>query len=145
MPTSAERRRQGRWAVDTSVAVAALDASHAAHATCREAVRRHRPKLAGHAAFETFSVLTRMPSGMALSPSDATDALVTVFGEPIWLTPDQHMELYTRLRTLGLTGGAVYDALVAGAAEANRCRLLSRDLRARPTYELLGAPVEYLD
>lgn len=142
MPTSAERRR--RWAVDTSVAVAALDASHVAHAACREAVRTHRPRLAGHAAIETFSVLTRMPGGLAISPTDAVDAVGTIFGEPLWLTPEQTKDLYARLRTLGLSGGAVYDALVATATTANRCRLLTRDLRARPTYELLGVEVDYL-
>jgi hypothetical protein len=56
MPTSADG-----WAVETSVAVAALDAGHAAHAVCAGVVRSRRPALAGHAEWETFSVLTRMP------------------------------------------------------------------------------------
>lgn len=53
------------WAVATSVAVAALDAAHAAHTPCHAAVVERRPRLAGHAALEAFSVLTRMPGAMA--------------------------------------------------------------------------------
>ena len=59
------------YAVDTSVAVAALDAAHTAHAWCRDAVVTHRPALAGHAAYETYSVLTRMPGDLAVDPPDA--------------------------------------------------------------------------
>jgi len=39
---------------------------------------------------------------------------------------------------VGITGGGVYDALVGEAARTNGRRLLTRDHRARRTYELLG-------
>lgn len=126
------------WAVDTSVAVAALDAGHGAHGPCLQAVREHRPALAGHAAFETFSVLTRLPGGIALDPGEAHSLLQRVFPETIWLESDETSRLYERLAVLGITGGAVYDALIGQAAESNRCRLLTRDARARRTYDLLG-------
>ena len=58
-----------RCAVDTSVAVAALDAAHGAHAACRSVVQMRRPCLSGHAAFETFSVLTRRPGQLAVAPA----------------------------------------------------------------------------
>lgn len=132
MPTN------GRWAADTSVAVAALDRAHAAHEVCRAAVRELRPVLAGHSAFETFSVLTRMPGSQSVTPADAAYLINTVFGTPCWLSDMQISELFGRLRTLGLRGGAVYDALVGEAARANDHRLLTRDLRARRTYDLLG-------
>lgn len=44
-------------------------------------------------------------------------------------------------RHIGITGGAIYDALVGEAARVHGARLLTRDLRARRTYDLLG--VEY--
>ena len=143
MPTSAERG-DDRWAVDTSVAIAALDATHAAHAECRQVVSERRPRLSGHAAFETVSVLTRMPGTRAIAPSDALDLVNAVFPDPLWLSTADTADLYGRLRTLGISGGAVYDALVGSAATAHGHRLLTRDLRARRTYDLLGVDTVYL-
>ena len=60
-----------QWACDTSVAVAALDPAHEAHPACRRALVDLRPVLAGHAAFETYSVLTRMPIPLRLSADQA--------------------------------------------------------------------------
>lgn len=134
MPTSVE---QG-YAVDTSVAVAALDAAHGAHAACLAAVRELRPALAGHAAFETFSVLTRMPGPLAVDAPTAGEIIARVFAQTVWLTPDHSSELLARLGPVGLIGGAVYDALVGEAARTNGRILLTRDRRAIPTYSLLG-------
>ena len=140
MPTSAEG-----WAADTSVAVAALDRVHAAHAACAAVVRSIRPGLAGHAAWETFSVLTRMPGQLAVDAPTAADVITRTFPTVYWLAPDSAQTLYARLGTIGLIGGAVYDALVGEAARTNGCRLLTRDLRARRTYELLGVPHQFID
>lgn len=127
-----------RWAVDTSVAVAALDAGHAAHACCLSAVRRHRPALAGHAAFETFAVLTRLPGQLAIQSTDAAVLINRVFPEVAWLPESVAANLLARLGTRGIVGGAVYDALVGEAARHHGRRLLTRDLRARRTYDALG-------
>jgi len=140
MPTSVEG-----WAADTSVAVAALDRGHAAHVACATAVRSLRPALAGHAAWETFSVLTRMPGQLAVDAPTAAGVIERTFPTICWLAPDASQELFSRLRTIGLTGGAVYDALVAEAARTHGRRLLTRDLRARRTYDLLGVEHEFID
>ncbi len=137
MPTNAER-----WAVDTSVAVAALDGSHAAHSACRDAVRSRRPTLAGHAAFETFSVLTRLPGQLSIDAPTAQRIIDAVFPSVCWLGQDDATRLLRSLGTIGIVGGAVYDALVGEAARANDYRLLTRDLRARRTYDLIG--VDYV-
>lgn len=134
MPTNVE---QG-YAVDTSVAVAALDAAHGAHAACLTAVRELRPALAGHAAFETFSVLTRMPGQLAVDGPTAREIIARVFPQLIWLNPEESSELLAKLGPVGLTGGAVYDALVGEAARTNSRILMTRDRRAIPTYTLLG-------
>ena len=42
---------------------------------------------------------------------------------------------------LGIGGGAVYDALVAAAAIEQGLPLVSRDLRAVPTYRAMGAQI----
>lgn len=137
MPTSADHTL---YAVDTSVAVAALDATHAAHDACRRIVQAHRPALAGHAAFETFSVLTRMPGALRVDPPTAADIMSRVFLETLWLTAEQSSALLDHLGPAGVRGGAVYDALVGEAARQGGCTLLTRDRRAGSTYALLGVP-----
>ena len=139
MPTNADS-----WAVDTSVAVAALDASHAYHVICRTAVRKHRPALAGHAAFETFSVLTRLPGQLSINAPTAQEIIATVFPSICWIGHDAATALLQRLGAIGVSGGAVYDALVGEAARVNKRRLLTRDLRARRTYDLVGADYELI-
>lgn len=138
------RRSQVRWAADTSVAVAALDAAHAAHASCMAVARERRPALAGHAAFETFSVLTRMPGPLSVDAPTAAEALRLAFPTVVWLTREAAEGLLHRLGPIGITGGAVYDALVGEAARANGHRLLTRDHRASRTYDLIGVSYEYV-
>lgn len=137
MPTSGER-----FAVDTSVAVAAVDAGHAAHDVCRRIVVERRPFLAGHAAFETYSVLTRMPGPLAIDSPSASAVLARAFPEVCWLDEAASRSLLERCGTVGVVGGAVYDALVGETARVTGCRLLTRDLRARRTYDLLGVDYE---
>jgi predicted nucleic acid-binding protein len=45
------------------------------------------------------------------------------------------------LSGLGISGGAVYDALVALAAAEHGAELATRDARARATYETVGVRV----
>ncbi|MDH4147427.1 MAG: hypothetical protein OEY23_19895 [Acidimicrobiia bacterium] len=139
MPTSGDS-----WAVDTSVAIAALDAGHAAHAACAAVVRSRRPALVGHAAWETFSVLTRMPGQLAVDAPTAADLITRTFPTIAWLSAQDSQRLFVRLRSAGLVGGAIYDALVGEAARTNGRQMLSRDLRARRTYELLGVEHEFV-
>lgn len=150
MPTSGESpgatgRPDASWAVDTSVAVAFLDASHTAHEACVAALGRRRPVLAGHAAFEVFSVLTRLPGPAQVLATDARSALAGAFGDPCWLTPAQQGALFDRLATLGVRGGATYDALVGEAARVHTRTLLTRDRRATRTYDLIGVRYELID
>lgn len=139
MPTGAER-----FAVDTSVAVAALDAGHAAHASCRSVVRNRRPALAGHAAFEVHAVLTRMPGSLRLDAPTAASLIARVFPTVHWLGAAAARALLARLGPSGITGGAVHDALVGEAARVHGCTLLTRDRRALPVYELLGVRYEFV-
>lgn len=132
------------WAVDTSVAVAALDQSHEFHTACRAAVIAHRPALAGHAAFESFSVLTRLPGALRVEPADASAVLAQAFPATCFLDARRQAALVGRLGELGLAGGSVYDALVAAAAMAHGRRLLSRDARAERTYRLIGVEYEWV-
>lgn len=126
-----------RWACDTSVAIAALDPNHEAHAPCRAAMITHRPALAGHAAFEVYSVLTRLPIPLRLGPVQAAQVLEAAFPETCWLSPQHNRELRAELGALGIVGGSVYDALVGRAAAVDERVLLTRDRRAERTYRAL--------
>ena len=140
MPT----RDSDRWAVDTSVAVAAIDESHAAHLACRPVVMRRRPALAGHAAFETFSVLTRLPGAQRVTPEMVGELLGRAFPVRCWLDTADQDALLVRLAGLGIAGGMVYDALVGQAALSAGRVLLTRDARAQRTYDLVGVDCELL-
>lgn len=139
MPTSASS-----FAVDASVAVAALDGSHAVHAACRAVVIERRPLLAGHAAFETMSVLTRMPGPLAVDPPTASMVIDRMFTGVAWLDRRAATSLLERLGAVGIAGGAVYDALVGEAARTHGLVLLTRDQRARRTYDLIGVEHEFV-
>lgn len=140
MPTNAEG-----WCVDTSVAVAALDGAHEAHELARAVCQSRRPALAGHAAFETFSVLTRLPGVARVPPDVALAAINAAFPTRCWMTGLQHDRLLGRLSGLGIEGGMTYDAMVGEAARVARRTLLTRDVRARRVYEVLDVPFEFVD
>ncbi len=53
-------------------------------------------------------------------------------------------DLFDRLPTIGIGGGAVYDALVGAAATHHRLRLATRDRRALETYRALEVELELL-
>ncbi len=86
-----------------------------------------------------------MPSGLAIDPVSALSALTAAFGRPIGLNSRQAGALFGRLGSIGIVGGAVYDALVAEAARVHDTTLLTRDRRAQRTYDLLGVNHRYVD
>lgn len=124
--------------LDTSAAVALVVEDHEAHAATLEIVRGRRLGLAGHAWFETYSVLTRLPGGRRRSPTDVAALLAHDFPATAFLTAETAAALGPELARLGVSGGAVYDALVGTAARQDGRSLLSGDARARPVYEALG-------
>lgn len=105
-------------------------------------VRATRPALSGHAAFETCSVLTRLPGGLGIDAPTAASAVAIAFPERCWLDPGQQAELLGRLGTIGIVGGAAYDALVGEAARVDGRVRLTRDQRATRTFDLLGVRYE---
>jgi predicted nucleic acid-binding protein len=141
MPTAMDAEREVAL-LDTSTAIALVVEDHQAHATTLEAVRGRRLGLSGHAWFETYSVLTRLPAGLRRSPASAIQLIVHNFPESAFLGERESAQLGGDLARLGVSGGAVYDALVGAAARQHRRRLVSGDARARPVYEALGVDVE---
>lgn len=130
--------------VDTSVAVALVVGGHEAHERTIEVLAGRRLGLAGHAWFETFSVLTRLPFPARRGPGEVTDILGHNFPESRFLSEGAAQELSGRLADAGVSGGAVYDALVGRVAAVHGLPLASRDRRAADVYRALGATVEVL-
>jgi toxin FitB len=128
-------------AVDTSVAVPLLVRSHHDHAAVVRWWAGQEVALAGHALAETYSVLTRLPGDARLAPADAARLLKVRFPAPLVLGSSRTRELPDTLSHLGIAGGAVYDALVALAAEEHGVALATRDARARGTYDAVGVEV----
>lgn len=137
MPADGER-----VALDTSAAVPLLHLSHPAHGAVRRAVGRRTPVLTGHSLAETYSVLTRAPVALRLDPGDAVEVLEAEFGAAVCLAPDVAAQIPRQLAARGVSGGAVYDGLVALAAAGADLPLLTRDERARSTYVRLGVRFE---
>jgi predicted nucleic acid-binding protein len=129
-------------AVDTSVVVAAFASWHEGHSAAREALGR-RPRLPAHVALEVYSVLTRLPPPHRAGAAVVVSFLNDRFRSPVLTLPaEEHMELVQTARDRGITGGALYDGLVAATARHAGATLLTRDGRAIRTYEALNAAYE---
>ncbi len=138
MPTDMAKDDRPILLVDTSVAIALVVQDHEAHAAALDTVRGRRLGLAGHAWFETYSVMTRLPAGQRRSPADAARVITGNFPASVFLGAGEAAALGAELARLGISGGAIYDALIAAAAREHGLPLLSRDARAKATYEALG-------
>lgn len=123
------------------MAIPLLVRTHAAHAGVVRWWAHREVALCGHAAAETYSVLTRLPDDLRLAPMDAARLLAERFATPLLLSPRTAEHLPRVLAQFEIAGGAVYDALVALAAAEHRAELATRDARAKDTYEKIGVKV----
>ena len=142
MPTSDNRPQ---LLIDTSVAVALAAAGHEHHQATTKAIGDRSCGLSGHAAFETFSVLTRLPSPNRRTPAAVARLLAHNFPGSRFLSAEGAQRLHARLASLGIAGGAVYDALVAATAAEHGITLATRDRRAVETYRVLEIDFELID
>jgi predicted nucleic acid-binding protein len=131
--------------VDTSVAVPLVVADHEHHRTVVDAVRNRTLGLAGYAAFETFSILTRLPPPARRSPGAVARLIAHNFPGTRFLSDYAAAELLASLGALGIAGGAVYDALVGAAAVERGLTLMTRDRRAADTYRRLDVKFVLVD
>ncbi|HXS62911.1 MAG TPA: type II toxin-antitoxin system VapC family toxin [Streptosporangiaceae bacterium] len=131
--------------IDTSVAVALAAAGHEHHEATKKAIGGRSCGLSGHAAFETFSVLTRLPPPGRRTPRAVAQLLAHNFPSSRFLSAAGAQRLHSRLAQLGIAGGAVYDALVAATAAEHGITLATRDRRAAETYRALDVDFELID
>lgn len=123
---------------DTSVLVPALMAWHPEHGSCRAAVLREVESIPAHVVLECYSVLTRLPAPHRVSAQDAGAALGGLHLRALTLPASRYAGIVAELAAGGIRGGSVYDALVAATAQHHGRRLLTRDRRARSTYDAVG-------
>jgi predicted nucleic acid-binding protein len=131
--------------LDTSAALAYLDPDHTHHAAVRAVTGSALLGLAGHAHFETFSVLTRLPVGKRQSAADAARLIAVELPESRFLPQQVQAGLLATFSDAGIVGGAIYDALVAAAAHHHGATLITCDIRARGTYQALGVHHRLVD
>jgi len=131
-------------APDTSVVVAAFASWHEHHAVADERLGR-LSRLIAHVATETVSTLTRLPDPFRVEAASVWEFLQQRFrGEWIAPNPNQHRDILGTAIGRGVSGGAIYDAMIAGIAVAGGLTLLSLDRRAEPTYRRIGATYDLL-
>jgi len=129
-------------AVDSSVVVAALVDWHPHHDVAVRALGR-KPRAIAHALIESYSVLTRLPAPHRLAASLVGELLTHAFVEaPLTLEPAEYRLFLADSAAAGLSGGSIYDALIARTAARHGARLVTADERAAKTYAAMGAIVE---
>lgn len=136
MPTSAD------LLLDTSAAVPLVVASDTAHAAIVTRTSGLTLGMAGHAAIELYSVLTRLPGAARLSAAAAARVLAVDFPAGHALSPEASRQAPAAFAAVGIAGGACYDGLVGLAARQAGVTLLTRDVRAVRTYSLLDVDYE---
>lgn len=119
---------------DTSVLVAGIVEAHPAHERALPWLARGRsgeiePLVSAHSAAETFAVLSTMPLSPRISPGLARQLVrenVLSVARVVTLSARDYGAVIDEIADLGLSGGAVYDALIARAAVSGKAdRLLT--------------------
>lgn len=134
MPTNADP-----LLFDTSAALAFVDAENPCHEQVWDLAVTRTRGLSGHAGFEFFSVLTRLPLPKRLHSADALRLMRNEFPGNRFLPDSDQDSLIEEFARVGVVGGMVYDGLVGACARHHGLLLLTCDRRAEETYRALGA------
>jgi predicted nucleic acid-binding protein len=119
---------------DTSVLIAALIEKHEFHAAAAPWLDRVRggemqAAMATHSFAELYATLTRLPYNPRISPSVAWELIKENLQgavEAISLSSDDYLATLIKSSSLGISGGTIYDALIAlAAAKSNADKLLT--------------------
>lgn len=107
--------------LDTSVLVATFYGDHEHHQPSKDLFLRYKKKEVGcaaHSLAEVYATLTGMPGKDRVSPDSALLFLADVRDRLtlIALTPEEYFETLEINSRVGVTGGGVYDALLAQCA-----------------------------
>jgi predicted nucleic acid-binding protein len=111
--------------LDSSTLIAAMLPDHVHHAPAHAWLSQAKAGVfefftSGHSLAEVYSVLTRLPRTPRISPAAAARMLqenVIASASVISLSASDYTGLIVELSQRGVSGGAVYDAIIAKAAE----------------------------
>ena len=124
---------------DTSVLVAAIVESHPMHSRALPWLQQVKAEktvdnffVAGHTLAELYAVLTTLPVKPKISPLTARRLIhdnIETSAKIISLSSSDYRDCVKQISELGLTGGTIYDALIAKAAQKSKVnRLLTFNL-----------------
>jgi predicted nucleic acid-binding protein len=111
--------------LDSSTIIAALLPDHVHHAPAHSWLAQAKlgtfeVLVSGHSLAEVYSVLTRLPRTPRIQPADAWQMLkenVTSCAKVFTLNGNDYAALIDEISQRAIGGGAVYDAIIAKAAE----------------------------
>jgi predicted nucleic acid-binding protein len=134
-----------RSAVDTSVLIAALDASDPDHDGSREVLLSGRCVVHSHALTEAFSTLTGGRLAIRLSAADATSILKVRLAPKLYsivLTERDLLAAFEETSRRGVRGGAIHDYLhLFAARKAGAERLYTLNTADFQAFHRAGDPV----
>jgi predicted nucleic acid-binding protein len=115
---------------DTSVLVAAVVESHPMHLRALPWLQQVKAEktmdnffVAGHTLAELYAVLTTLPVKPKISPLTARRLIhdnIEASAKIVSLSPSDYRDTVKQMSELGLTGGIIYDALIAKAAQKSK-------------------------
>lgn len=101
--------------------------------------------IVAHAAIESYSVLTRLPPPHRAGGQVVAEFLRRRFGRRwVGLSVQEQRNALETFPSLGIRGGATYDALIGATAARAGATLVSLDERALAVYAAVGADVDLL-
>lgn len=113
-----------RVLLDTSVLLSAMLSDHVQHAYCQPWLAQAKAGafnalVSGHSLAELYAVMTRLPRSPRITPAEALQLIQENVASHtvVTLSAQDYGGLIEELAQLGVTGGAVYDAVIAKAAE----------------------------
>lgn len=123
---------------DTSVLVAAMIESHPQHSYAFAWLKRAKSRefdmvVSGHTLAELYAVLTTLPVSPRITPGTAWRLIhsnIETEAKIVSLSPVDYRSVIKQVADLQLSGGVIYDAIIARTAEksnANRLLTLNAD------------------
>lgn len=118
---------------DTNILVASTIEAHPNHSISLPWIQQVRSKsidgyISTHSIAELYAVMTRLPLAKPLSPQQVHDVIVNNLESfhSVNLESNDYLEIIRNVARLNITGGGIYDAIIAQAAlKANVDTLLT--------------------
>jgi len=134
---------------DTNIMVAAMLETHPNHAVSLSWVQKVRSRvisgyISTHSMAEIYSVLTGLPLPKPISAQQAGNAIANNFQnfQTIDLDSNDYLRIIEKVSELQITGGGIYDAIIAEAALKAQVDIL---LTFNPKhFTRLGEPISSL-